>query len=75
MQHFWIVKGVLLGLGVFVVGALVYLVSKLWPIEANKATSINLLRSLTIWNPWFWVGLIAALTVGCLIAKRLSASA
>jgi len=70
MQHFWILKGGLLGLGVFVVGALGYVISKLRPIEAQKATSVDLLRWLTIGNPWFWVGLVVALTAGCLIAKR-----
>jgi hypothetical protein len=73
MQNIWILKGVFLGLAVFFVGALGYLVSKLGPISAHKATSITLLRSLTIGNSWFWICLVAALVMGCLIARQLSA--
>lgn len=65
----WILKGSLLGFGLFVVGAVVYVVSKLRPIEAGKATSVDLVLFLTIRNLWFWFGLVAAIAIGCAITK------
>jgi hypothetical protein len=65
----WWTKGTLLGLGLFVVGAIVYLVVKLGPIEQHKATSFDLLLFLTIKNLWFWLGLVVAIVIGCTIAK------
>jgi hypothetical protein len=71
----WFVKGILSGFGVFLIGFLVYAVSKLRPIESTKATSANLLVSLTASNVWFWVALLLCLAVGCyLFRPHLGAS-
>ncbi|HXN50440.1 MAG TPA: hypothetical protein VN943_00785 [Candidatus Acidoferrum sp.] len=68
----WIIKGVLLGLGVFLVGSIVYVVGKLRPLEADKATSVNLLLSLTASNLWFWVAFAAAVIAGCAVVRYLA---
>ncbi len=68
----WIVKGMLLGSGFFLVAALVYIINKLRPFEANKATSVNLLLHLTAWNLWFWTAFVICVLVGCLIFWRRS---
>jgi hypothetical protein len=39
----WILKGILLGLGLFFVGSIVYIVNAFRPIEENKATAISAL--------------------------------
>lgn len=61
----WFVKGILAGSGVFAVGFIIYLTAKLRPIEATKATSVNLLLSLTASNIWFWITLLLCLGIGC----------
>lgn len=66
------VKGISIGLVVFVIGAVWYVISKLRPIAEHKATSVDLIRSLTIGNLWFWTGLVAALIIGILVAKKMA---
>ncbi len=48
----WILKGISLGVGLFFVGSIVYIVNALRPIEVNKVTGISALLALTVWNPW-----------------------
>ena len=63
----WIVKGVLLGLGLFSVDSFIYLLSKLRPFEGSKATGISAITALTVNNPFFWVGLAGCLLIGCAV--------
>jgi len=63
----WVVKGVLLGLGLFFVGSLIYLASKLRPFEGSKATGISAITALTVYNPFFWIGLAGCLLIGCAV--------
>jgi hypothetical protein len=65
----WFVKGILAGSGVFVIWLIVYLFAKLRPIEATKATSVNLLLSLTASNIWFWIVLLLCLGVCCYVFR------
>ena len=65
----WLVKGMLSGLGVFAIGFIIYLAAKLRPIEATKATSANLLVTLTASNIWFWIALVLCLAVGCYLLR------
>src|SRR6267143_4778776 len=64
-KNMWILKGISLGLGLFFVGSIVYIVNALRPIEANKATGISVLLALTVWNPWYWVAFVSTLTLSC----------
>jgi len=50
----------------------VYVVGKLRPLEADKATSVNLLLSLTASNLWFWVAFAAAVIAGCAVVRYLA---
>ena len=61
----WLLKGVLLGLPVFFIGSLIYVGSKLRPFEVQKATGISAITAVTVHNPWFWVTLVATVTVAC----------
>ena len=61
----WLLKGVSLGLGLFFAGSLIYVGSKLRPFEAHKATGVSAITAVTVHNPWFWVALVATLTVAC----------
>lgn len=70
VKNMWILKGLLLGFGLFFVGSLVYIVNKMRPIEAHKATSGNLLLSLTVWNLWYWIVFVATLTLACWLVRR-----
>lgn len=71
----WLLKGILLGLGLFFVGSLVYVGNKLRPFEEHKATGISLITGLTIHNPLFWVMLVASLLIGCVIVHSWPAAA
>jgi len=71
----WIVKGIFLGLGLFVVGSLAYVINKMRPFEEHKATGISVITGATIHNPWFWIGLAVSVLVGCLIAGSWHPSA
>ena len=66
----WILKGISLGLGLFFVGSIVYIVNALRPIEANKATGISVLLALTVWNPWYWVAFVSTLILSCWLVRR-----
>ncbi len=68
----WIVKGISLAFGLFLVGALIYMVAKLRPLEATKATSVHLLLSLTLHNSLFWIALVACIVVGCVMRELLT---
>jgi len=61
------VKGILLGLVLFFIGSVLYVGNKLRPIEEHKATGISAITAVTVRNPWYWIGLIVALVVGCAI--------
>jgi uncharacterized membrane protein len=66
----WILKGISLGLGLFFVGSIVYIVDALSPIETNKATGMSVLLALTVWNPWYWVAFVSTLTLSCWLVRR-----
>jgi hypothetical protein len=64
----WILKGTFLGVGLFFVGAIIYLV--LWlradsQFSGAKAIGLSVISYLTIYNPFFWASLAASLVIGC----------
>jgi hypothetical protein len=61
----WILKGISVGLGVFFVGTLIYVINELRPIEAQKATALSAITGPTLYNPWWWMALIAILALAC----------
>ena len=63
----WLLKGILLGLGLFFVGSLIYVGNKLRPFEEHKATGISAITAVTVHNTWFWMAFALALVVGCVI--------
>jgi hypothetical protein len=68
----WIAKGIGTGLVLFFVETVVYLFAKLQPIEQSKATSVSLLKYLTVSNPYFWAVFFASLALGLFVADYWS---
>ena len=69
----WIVKGVSLGLVIFVVGSIALsilsVVAGYTKIEVNHAIRLSVVAAETIFNPMFWIALIGCMTVGCALFK------
>jgi hypothetical protein len=63
-----IVKGVLLGTGLFLVGSIFYLVVMIWESGA-KATGTTALQGYTIQNPLYWLAFVVMNAIGCLIVR------
>jgi uncharacterized membrane protein len=63
----WILKGSLLGTGLFLVGTVFFLISALGPLRANTAIALSAITGYTIHNPLFWVAFLASLMLGCAI--------
>ena len=61
----WMLKGISVGLGVFSIGLLIYVGSKLGPIEEHKATALSAITGPTLYNPWWWIALIATIALSC----------
>ncbi len=47
----WMLKGILVGLGLFFIGTLVYLFFKTKPHEEHTATAVS---ALLAWRCWAW---------------------
>jgi hypothetical protein len=72
------IKSIALGLGIFIVGTIVYLMLRVGAFTlpqsgGNRATGLSVLQGYTIYNVWYWVGFIVSLAVGYLIVHRVSA--
>ena len=68
----WMVKGFLLGVAMFVVGAITYLVLALRADMAGseaRAIGLSVIQGLTIQNPYFWAALAACLVLGLSIVR------
>jgi hypothetical protein len=65
----WMLKGTLVGLGLFFTGTLVYLFFKTKPHEEHTATAVSALLAWTLNNPWWWMALVATLAVSCWFFK------
>ncbi|HXX99913.1 MAG TPA: hypothetical protein VEI54_03265 [Candidatus Limnocylindrales bacterium] len=61
----WLVKGILVGLGVFILGSLVYVGYHLRPIEPEKATGLSAITALTLYDYRWWVALVATVALAC----------
>jgi hypothetical protein len=67
----WLIKGMSLGTGFFVVGTITFLLLTLFrPFSTSKATGLSAITGITTANPFFWTALVACLVLGvCLIAS------
>ncbi len=63
----WILKGSLLGTGLFLVGTVFFLIAAAGPFRANRAIGLSVITGVTIHNPLFWVAFVASLVIGCAI--------
>lgn len=71
----WILKGTLIGLAVFFIGSVVFVVNNLRPIERDKMTGISAITGPTIHNPWFWAAFVATIILSCVCVKLLQRTA
>jgi hypothetical protein len=68
----WIVRGLLLGSGLFAMGTLVFLKLTLFgQVHGTTATSLRALQGYTTQNPFFWIALVACLALGVSIIGSL----
>jgi hypothetical protein len=68
----WMVKGTALGLSLFFVGAVVYIVLALRAESQHSnaaAVGLNVIKYMTIYNFYFWASFVAALVIGLAIVK------
>jgi hypothetical protein len=68
----WMLKGFLIGVVMFVVGAIVYMVLALRADAQHseaRAVGLGVISYMTIYNPYFWASLVAALVIGCAVVQ------
>jgi hypothetical protein len=65
----WIVKGILLGALLFVVGSIIYVVVMI-EMGTARATGTTALQSWTIQNPLYWLAFVFTLILGCAVVNR-----
>jgi hypothetical protein len=66
----WMLKGTFYGVVAFVVFGLFFFFRK-FPIRANSAIGLSMLRALTCGNPWFWATFVFVVCTGCVYARWL----
>ncbi len=64
----WILKGVLLGVGLFLVGTIVYVLLTA-QVGGGSGTGIIAVRVWTGQIPFFCLELVAALVIGCAMVR------
>jgi RsiW-degrading membrane proteinase PrsW (M82 family) len=67
----WIVKGSLLGTGLFLVGSIIY-VFAMFDTSTAQAVGTTAIQSWTIQNPLYWTVLVATLVIGCVVCPVLA---
>jgi hypothetical protein len=61
----WLLKGLSLGTGFFVVGTNAFLLLTIFrPFSTSRATGISAITGVTTGNPFFWLALVACLMLG-----------
>jgi len=70
----WILKGILVGTFLFIVGSVFYVFFTLFRprIGQNVAIGFSVIKPYTIWNPIYWVVFAAVLVAGCAVAYRVA---
>jgi hypothetical protein len=69
----WTGKGMLLGVGLFAVGTIIYVYLMIRGSFA-QATGTTAIMARTVMNAFYWLSLVAALILGCAIIKWRSGS-
>ena len=64
----WIVRGVLAGLALFVIGSVIYIITEI-QMSSAPATGSTAIESWTIQNPVYWTALVLAVVISCWIAR------
>jgi hypothetical protein len=59
----WIIKGISLGTGFFVIGTICFLLLTIF-LSTSKATGLSAITGVTTANPFFWLALVACLMLG-----------
>jgi hypothetical protein len=74
----WILKGTLLGAGVFFVGVILFLIfAVIRPIARVQGggwefiVSVEVLKGHTVSSPYFWIAFAACLVLGCAVFGAL----
>jgi hypothetical protein len=67
----WLIKGIFLGTGFFVIGTIAFLLLTIFrPVSTSRATGLSAIVGMTTGNPFFWTALVACLVLGvCLAAS------
>jgi hypothetical protein len=68
----WLIKGIFLGTGLFVIGFFVYGIAFAHRIGVGWNSAIapaDVLKAVTVRNPFFWLAFAGALMVGCSMAR------
>ena len=61
----WVAKGILLGLALFSVGTIVFVMAALSPVKPGTAIGVSVLTGMTFYNPLWWTALVASVVLGC----------
>jgi cell division protein FtsX len=64
-----ILKGALLGLGIFIIGSILYLITMVETGTANT-TGTTAIQAWTLQNPLYWLALILCVAIGQFIFWR-----
>lgn len=63
----WVAKGILLGLGMFLIGTFFFLSAAVRPRGSNAAIGLSVFTAMTYYNPLWWTALVASVVLGCCI--------
>ncbi len=67
----WALKGTFIGVTIFAVGAVVFMLLSLRSLGGGKQMSIDIqvLSLATTYNPWFWAAFVSSIVIGLAIAR------
>jgi hypothetical protein len=75
-----VIKSFALGLGIFLIGTIAYLVFKVQTLPPPPPTPPGTYGAIGIsigyfWNSWFWMWLVASFVLGYCVARQFRARA
>jgi hypothetical protein len=67
----WALRGTLIGISIFAVGAAVFSFLSYRNISGGQQMSVDIrmIPLTTIYNPWFWATFVASIVIGLAIAR------
>jgi len=60
----WVLKGSALGLAIFFVLSLLFVINAMRPFEAGKATGLSVIAGVTVHNGLWYLALVGSLALG-----------